>query len=30
MIAKETFDLLMIGSPNTFHLEHIRIGLKPA
>ncbi len=28
MIAKETFDLLMIGSPNTFHLEHIRIGLE--
>lgn len=28
MIANETLDLLMIGSPNHFHLEHIRIGLE--
>ncbi|MET3614102.1 putative dehydrogenase [Rhizobium aquaticum] len=28
LIAGETFDLLMIGSPNHLHLEHIRIGLE--
>ncbi|AJY46337.1 Gfo/Idh/MocA family protein [Martelella endophytica] len=28
MIAAETFDLLMIGSPNFMHLDHIRIGLE--
>ncbi len=28
MIAAETFDLLMVGSPNHLHLEHIRIGLE--
>lgn len=28
LIAGETFDLLMIGSPNHMHLEHIRIGLE--
>jgi predicted dehydrogenase len=28
LIANETFDLLMIGSPNHMHLEHIRIGLE--
>ncbi len=28
LIAAETFDLLMIGSPNHLHLEHIRIGLE--
>ena len=27
LIAAETFDLLMIGSPNHLHLEHIRVGL---
>lgn len=28
LIAGETFDLLMIGSPNHMHLEHIRLGLE--
>jgi predicted dehydrogenase len=28
LIANEKLDLLMIGSPNLFHLEHIRIGLE--
>ncbi len=28
LIASETFDLLMIGSPNHMHLEHIRTGLE--
>lgn len=28
LIAGETFDLLMIGSPNHLHLDHIRIGLE--
>ncbi|WP_152048739.1 Gfo/Idh/MocA family protein [Aureimonas psammosilenae] len=28
MIANEALDLLMIGSPNHFHLDHIRIGLE--
>lgn len=28
LIAAEAFDLLMIGSPNHLHLEHIRIGLE--
>ena len=28
LIANERFDLLMIGSPNFMHLEHIRIGLE--
>ncbi|MFP5078412.1 Gfo/Idh/MocA family protein [Rhizobium sp. YIM 134829] len=28
MIAAEKLDLLMIGSPNHFHLDHIRIGLE--
>lgn len=28
LIAGEDFDLLMIGSPNHLHLEHIRIGLE--
>lgn len=28
LIANEKFDLLMIGSPNHMHLEHIRIGLE--
>ncbi len=28
LIAGERFDLLMIGSPNHLHLEHIRIGLE--
>ncbi|MDO1585265.1 Gfo/Idh/MocA family protein [Rhizobium oryzicola] len=28
LIAGESFDLLMIGSPNHLHLEHIRIGLE--
>ncbi|MFN6986431.1 MAG: Gfo/Idh/MocA family oxidoreductase, partial [Rhizobium oryzihabitans] len=28
LIAGEKFDLLMIGSPNHMHLEHIRIGLE--
>ncbi|SIQ35873.1 Predicted dehydrogenase [Rhizobium sp. RU35A] len=28
LIASEKFDLLMIGSPNHLHLEHIRIGLE--
>ena len=28
LIAGERFDLLMIGSPNHMHLEHIRIGLE--
>ncbi|MCO5732325.1 Gfo/Idh/MocA family protein [Rhizobium sp. SSA_523] len=28
LIAGEEFDLLMIGSPNHLHLEHIRIGLE--
>lgn len=28
LIESETFDLLMIGSPNHLHLEHIRIGLE--
>ncbi|MFC3162521.1 Gfo/Idh/MocA family protein [Ciceribacter thiooxidans] len=28
LIAGEKFDLLMIGSPNHLHLEHIRIGLE--
>ena len=27
MISNETLDLLMIGSPNHLHLEHIKIGL---
>ncbi len=26
--CRETLDLLMIGSPNHFHLDHIRIGLE--
>ncbi|GAA5622786.1 putative oxidoreductase YteT [Brucella sp. NBRC 12952] len=28
LIASETFDLLMIGSPNHMHLDHIRVGLE--
>lgn len=28
LIAQETFDLLMVGSPNHLHLDHIRIGLE--
>lgn len=28
LIARESFDLLMIGSPNHLHLDHIRIGLE--
>ena len=28
LIAGESFDLLMIGSPNHMHLEHIRLGLE--
>lgn len=28
LIANEEFDLLMIGSPNHMHLDHIRIGLE--
>lgn len=28
LIASEKFDLLMIGSPNHMHLDHIRIGLE--
>lgn len=28
LIAGERFDLLMIGSPNHLHLEHIRLGLQ--
>ncbi|OLP60941.1 oxidoreductase [Xaviernesmea oryzae] len=28
LIASEKLDLLMIGSPNHFHLEHIRLGLE--
>lgn len=28
LIKNETFDLLMIGSPNHLHLDHIRIGLE--
>ncbi|UJW74881.1 Gfo/Idh/MocA family protein [Rhizobium sp. SL42] len=28
LIAGETFDLLMIGSPNHLHLDHIRLGLE--
>jgi predicted dehydrogenase len=28
MIASEQFDLLMVGSPNHLHLDHIRIGLE--
>jgi predicted dehydrogenase len=28
LIASETFDLLMIGSPNHLHLQHIRVGLQ--
>ncbi|TPW27349.1 Gfo/Idh/MocA family oxidoreductase [Martelella alba] len=28
LIENETFDLLMIGSPNHMHLEHIRLGLE--
>lgn len=28
LIASEKFDLLMIGSPNHMHLDHIRIGLQ--
>jgi predicted dehydrogenase len=28
LIANETFDLLMIGSPNHMHLDHIRVGLE--
>lgn len=28
LIAGEKFDLLMIGSPNHLHLDHIRIGLE--
>lgn len=28
LIANEKFDLLMIGSPNHMHLEHIRLGLE--
>lgn len=28
LIAGERFDLLMIGSPNHLHLEHIRVGLE--
>lgn len=27
LVARETLDLLMIGSPNHMHLEHIRCGL---
>jgi predicted dehydrogenase len=27
MLANEKLDLLMIGSPNHLHLEHIKIGL---
>jgi predicted dehydrogenase len=27
MLAAESLDLLMVGSPNLFHLEHIRTGL---
>ena len=28
MLNKEPIDLLMIGSPNHLHLEHIRLGLE--
>ncbi len=28
MLTNEKLDLLMIGSPNHLHLEHIKIGLK--
>ncbi|MDR6434547.1 Gfo/Idh/MocA family oxidoreductase [Brucella pseudogrignonensis] len=28
LIANEAFDLLMIGSPNHMHLDHIRVGLE--
>lgn len=28
LIAGESFDLLMIGSPNHLHLDHIRLGLE--
>ncbi|WP_337267211.1 Gfo/Idh/MocA family protein [Oryzifoliimicrobium ureilyticus] len=28
LVSKEKLDLLMIGSPNHLHLEHIRIGLE--
>lgn len=28
LIANETLDLLMIGSPNHLHLDHIRLGLE--
>ncbi len=28
LIANEKLDLLMIGSPNHMHLDHIRIGLE--
>ncbi len=28
LIANEKFDLLMIGSPNHMHLDHIRVGLE--
>ena len=28
MLKNESLDLLMIGSPNHLHLEHIKIGLK--
>ncbi len=28
MIAAERLDLLMVGSPNHMHLDHIRIGLE--
>ena len=28
LIANEKLDLLMVGSPNHMHLDHIRIGLE--
>ena len=28
LLAKEKFDVLMVGSPNHFHLQHIRQGLE--
>ena len=28
MLEKENLDLLMVGSPNHLHLEHIKVGLE--
>ena len=28
MLDKESLDILMVGSPNHLHLEHIKLGLK--